>query len=154
MSEKRTEITSAMKDAMREKDELALTTIRLINAAIKDKDIAARPTGNVGGISDADILSLLQSMIKQRQESSKAFRDGGREDLATKEDAEIKVIERFLPAQLSDSEVENVVAAIISGVGAASIKDMGKVMAELKANYAGQIDMGKAGVIIKQKLGG
>lgn len=154
MSEKRTEITNAMKEAMRSKDDVALGTIRLINSAIKDKDIAARPAGNANGISDGEILSLMQGMIKQRQESAKAFRDGNRPDLADKEDAEIKVIERFMPAQLSDAEVEKVVTSIVSAVGATSIKDMGKVMGELKAKYAGQLDMGKAGAVIKQKLGG
>lgn len=153
MSEKRTELTNAMKDAMRAKDELGLSTVRLILSAIKAKDIDARPGGNADGIADGDILSLMQGMIKQRQESAKIYREGGRPELAEKEENEIKVIERFLPKQLSDAEAEAVVAGIVTKLGATSIKDMGKVMAELKAHYAGQMDMGKAGTILKQKLG-
>jgi uncharacterized protein YqeY len=154
MSDKRTELTNAMKDAMRAKDELALNTVRMIISKMKAEDIEARPKGNMDGISDSEILSLMQNMVKQRQESSKMYRDGGRPELADKEDAEIKIIERFLPAQLSDSDVESAVVALITSVGATGIKDMGKVMAELKTKYAGQMDMGKAGAVVKQKLAG
>ena len=132
-------------------DQVTVGTIRLINAGLKQKDIEARPTGKE--VSDADILSMLQGMIKQRRESISIFRENKREDLATKEEAEVAVIERFLPAQMSDAEVEAVVAKLIAETGAASQKDMGKVMGALKTQYAGQIDMGKAGAVVKQKLG-
>ncbi len=154
MSEKRIELTNSMKEAMKAKDELTLGTVRMVLAKIKDQDIAARSSGNQDGITDGEIASLMQNMIKQRQESSKMYRDGNRPELADKEDSEIKVIEGFLPKQLSDEEVQKVVEQIIASTGASSIKDMGKVMGELKSNYAGQLDMGKAGAVIKQKLAG
>ncbi len=148
---KRTEFNDALKTAMKGGDQVTVGTIRLINAGLKQKDIEARPTGKE--VSDADILSMLQGMIKQRRESISIFRENKREDLATKEEAEVAVIERFLPAQMSDAEVETVVAKLIAETGAASQKDMGKVMGALKTQYAGQIDMGKAGAVVKQKLG-
>ena len=131
-----------------------MSTIRLITAAIKDRDIAARAEGNAEGISDAEILSLMQSMVKQRHESSQTYADASRDDLAEREMDEIAVIKQFLPEQLSDEEVDKVIVNIINKVGASNIKDMGKVMAELKANYAGQVDMAKAGGLVKQKLAG
>ncbi len=148
----RDNINAAMKEAMKNKDMERLATIRLIIAAMKDKDINSRTDGRNDGIDESTLLSMLQSMIKQRTESSKIFRDNGRPELADKEDGEIAVIESFLPKQLSDEEVAKIVADIIAKTGAAGIKDMGKVMAELKANYAGQLDMGKAGGVIKSKL--
>ena len=154
MSEKRTELNNSMKEAMKAKDEITLGTVRMILAKIKDQDINARGSGNQDGITDGEIASLMQNMIKQRQESAKMYRDGNRPELAEKEDNEIKVIERFLPKQLSDAEIQSVVEKIVVATGASSIKDMGKVMGELKANYAGQLDMARAGVIIKQKLAG
>ena len=154
MSEKRTELSNSMKDAMKSRDELTLNTIRMVIAKMKDQDIEARSKGNPDGITDGELLSLMQNMIKQRQESAKMYRDGNRPELAEKEDNEIKVIERFLPKQLSDEDVQKVVENLIASTGAASIKDMGKVMAELKANYAGQLDMAKAGAVLKQKLAG
>ena len=154
MSEKRTELTNALKEAMKAKDELVMNTIRMVIAKMKEQDIEARAKGNMDGISDGEILSLMQNMIKQRQESAKMFRDGGRPELAEKEDNEIKVIEKFLPAQLSDEEMQKVVEQLVAATGATSIRDMGKVMAELKAKYAGQLDMAKAGAVIKQKLAG
>jgi hypothetical protein len=141
-----------MKDALKNKEMERLATIRLIIAAVKDKDINSRTDGRNDGIDESGVLSLLQSMIKQRNESSKIFRENNRPELADKEDAEIKVIESFLPKQLSDDEVAKIVGDIIASTGAAGIKDMGKVMGELKAKYAGQLDMGKAGAVIKQKL--
>jgi len=150
---KREEITAAMKTAMKEKNQTALSTIRLIQAALKDRDIAARGQGNADGISDAEILSMLQSMIKQRQESAQTYCDAGREELAEREEAEIEVIQTFLPKQLSEDEVNAAIAKIIEDTGAADIKDMGKVMGALKTQYAGQIDMGKAGGLVKVKLG-
>lgn len=148
----REKINSAMKDALKNKDMGRVAAIRLMVAAMKDKDVASRTDGRNDGIDELALLSLLQSMIKQRQESAKIFRENNRPELAEKEEGEIAVIEGFLPKQLSDDEVAKVVEGIIATTGASSIKDMGKVMAELKANYAGQLDMGKAGGVIKQKL--
>ena len=148
----REKINAAMKDALKNKEMERLATIRLIIAAIKDKDINSRTDGRNDGIDESGVLSLLQSMIKQRNESSKIFRENNRPELADKEDAEIRIIESFLPKQLSDDEVAKIVGEIIASTGAAGIKDMGKVMGELKAKYAGQLDMGKAGAVIKQKL--
>lgn len=148
----REKINAAMKDALKNKEMERLSTVRLIIAAMKDKDINSRTDGPNEGIDESTLLSMLQSMIKQRMESSKIFRENNRPELADKEDAEIAVIESFLPKQLSDDEVAKVVADIIATTGASGIKDMGKVMGELKAKYAGQLDMGKAGAVIKQKL--
>jgi hypothetical protein len=119
---------------------------------MKDKDINSRTDGRNDGIDESTLLSMLQSMIKQRLESAKIFRENNRPELAEKEEAEIKVIEEFLPQQLSDDDVAKVIGDIIAATGAAGIKDMGKVMGELKAKYAGQVDMAKAGAVIKQKL--
>ncbi len=149
---KREEINAALKDAMKNKDMEKLATVRLIVAAMKDKDINSRTDGANAGIDDSGILGLLQSMIKQRTESSKIFRENNRPELADKEDGEIAIIQSFLPKQLDDAAVAKVVDDIIAKTGAAGIKDMGKVMGELKANYAGQLDMGKAGGVIKAKL--
>ncbi len=148
----RENINAAMKEALKNKDMERLATVRLIIAAMKDKDIKSRTDGPNSGIDESTLLSLLQSMIKQRSESSKIFRDNARPELADKEDAEIAVIESFLPKQLSDDEVAKIIGDIIANTGASGIKDMGKVMGELKANYAGQLDMGKVGSVIKQKL--
>ena len=148
----REKINAAMKDALKNKEMGRVAAIRLITAAIKDKDIASRTEGRNDGIDESGILSLLQSMIKQRAESAKIFRENTRPELAAKEEAEIAVIEGFLPKQLSDDEIARAIEGIIASTGASSIKDMGKVMAELKANYAGQLDMGRAGGVIKQKL--
>jgi hypothetical protein len=151
--DKRSEITTAMKEAMKNKDQTALSTIRLINAALKDRDIAARGQGKADGIDEAEILSMLQSMIKQRQESAKTYCDAGREELAEREESEIEVIKAFLPKQLGDDELQEVIQGIIEETGASDIKDMGKVMGVLKGKYAGQVDMGKAGGLVKEKLG-
>lgn len=149
--DKRTEFNNALKEAMKAGDKMRVDTLRLINAALKQKDIDARPSGKE--VTDADILSMLQGMIKQRRESLQIFRDNNREDLAAKEEGEIKVIESFMPKQLDDAAMQKVIEDVIKSTGAASVKDMGKVMGELKSKYAGQIDMGKAGAVIKQKLG-
>lgn len=148
----RDKFTTDLKSAMQNKDQVSLSTIRLITAAIKDRDIAARSNGNDQGISDAEILSLLQSMVKQRQESSKTYTDAGRPELAEREEAEIEVIERFLPQQMSEEETGAAIETIIAETGASSIKDMGKVMNALKEKYAGQLDMAKAGGLVKSKL--
>lgn len=150
--EKRAEINNAMKEAMRNKDQLALATIRLMMAAMKDRDIAARGTGNADGIGDGEILSMLQSMIKQRMESAEVYTKGNRPELAAQEMAEIEVIKRFLPQQMSESEVRAKVDALIAELGVKDIKEMGKVMNELKTRFAGQLDMGKASGIIREKL--
>lgn len=149
---KREEFSAAMKEALKNKDQVTLSTVRLISAALKDRDIAARSTGNTDGIAEPEILSMLQSMIKQRQESSKTYREANRADLADREDAEIKIISSFMPAQLSDADVSSAIDSVITSIGAKDIKDMGKVMNELKAKYAGQMDMAKAGGVVKQKL--
>lgn len=148
----RENINAAMKDALKNKEMERLATIRLIIAAMKDKDINSRTDGRNEGIDESGVLSLLQSMIKQRKESAGIYRENNRPELAEKEEFEIKTIESFLPQQLSDDEVSKIVADTIAATGASGIKDMGKVMAELKAKYAGQLDMGKAGAVIKQKL--
>ncbi|NQZ14942.1 MAG: GatB/YqeY domain-containing protein [Alphaproteobacteria bacterium] len=150
---KREDFNSALKEALKNKDQVAMSTIRLIMAALKDRDITARGNGNAEGVSDAEILSMMQSMVKQRQESAKTYADNGRPELAERENAEIKVIQKFLPQQMSEEEAGNAIAEIISEVGAESIKDMGKVMGVLKTKYAGQLDMAKAGGMVKAKLG-
>ena len=149
--DKRTEITDALKEAMKAKDTMRLGTLRLINAAIKDREIANREAG--GEVSEADILAILGKMVKQRQESAKAYEEGGRLELAEREQAEIKVINDYLPAQLSEAETEAAVDAAIADVGASSIRDMGKVMGVLKGKYTGQIDFGAVGPMVKARLG-
>jgi len=143
-----------MKAAMRAREAETVSTVRMILAGIKDKDIAARPSGNATGIGDPEILALLQSMVKQRRESIALYRQGGREDLVAKEESEIAVIERFMPAQLDAAATDAAIAAVIAETGAASIKDMGKVMAALKAKYSGQMDFSTVGPAVKAKLGG
>ncbi|MEC7141628.1 MAG: GatB/YqeY domain-containing protein, partial [Pseudomonadota bacterium] len=133
-------LTGSMKDAMKAKDQITLSTLRLVNAAIKQQDIDVRASGNEDGIADSEILSLLQKMIKQRRESIRMYEEGGRADAAAQEAAEIEVIERFLPQMMSEAEVEAALDEVISETGAGSIKDMGPVMAALKQKYAGQID--------------
>ncbi|MEM8539211.1 MAG: GatB/YqeY domain-containing protein [Pseudomonadota bacterium] len=150
----RDRITAALKDAMRAKDAQRLSTLRLINAAIKDRDIAARGGDDaVTSASDADILAILGRMVKQRQESARAYAEGGRLELAEKEQAEIAIIEEFLPKQLTDDEAKAEIDAAIAEVGATSIRDMGKVMGILKGKFTGQMDFGKVGPMVKSKLG-
>jgi uncharacterized protein YqeY len=148
----RMRLSEAQKDAQRAKDKPRLSTLRLINAAIKDRDIAARSESNPDGVSDADILSILAKMIKQRQDSAKAYEEAGRIELGEGERNEIKVIEEFLPKQLSQSEVNDAIKAAITEVGATSIRDMGKIMGVLKSKYTGQMDFGKTGAAIKAML--
>ena len=152
MSEIREKIKETQKAAMKSKDKQKLAAVRLIMASLKDKDIDARTKNKPDGIDDNEILSMLQSMIKQRHESIKMYKEGGREELADRESAEIDVIEDFLPAQLSDEELESAIDTAITATGAEGIKDMGKVMAILKEKYAGQMDMGKASGAVKSKL--
>ena len=149
----RTKITSSLKEAMKAKDSDRLGTLRLINAAIKDKEIAARADAVDGSVSDADILAILGKMVKQRQESARAYEEGGRLELAEKERSEIVVIEDYLPRQLSEAEAEAAVSEAIAETGAQSIRDMGKVMGALKGKYTGQMDFGKVGPMVKAQLG-
>lgn len=152
--DKRTEFNNALKAAVKSKDQVATATMRLIIAALKDRDIEARGRGHAGGIGENEILSLLQSMIKQRQESSKTYRDAGRTDLADREDAEIKVINGFLPQQMSEEEVRATVDKLITELNVSDIKEMGKVMAVLKTQYAGKLDMARASGVVKERLAG
>ena len=145
-------IASAMKTALKEKDQVGLSTIRLISAALKDRDIAARSADNNEGISDDEILSLMQTMIKQRNESIKMYEQGNRPELAAAEQAEIAIIQQFLPAQLSDEDVASAIADAITETGANSVRDMGKVMGWLKPRVQGRADMGAVTSAIKQKL--
>ena len=138
---------------MKARDADRLGTLRLINAAIKDKEIDLRGSGEGAGVGEAEVLAILARMVKQRQESARAYEEGGRLELAEKELAEIGVIEEFLPRQLSPEEVEAAIAAAIAETGATGIRDMGKVMAALKARHAGQMDFGAAGALIKARLG-
>ena len=147
----REDIQNAIKEAMKNHETERLSTVRMILAGVKEKDVDARGKGKECA-GDADLLSMMQTMIKQRQESAKMYRDGGREELAAKEEAEISVIQSFLPKQMSEAEIEAVLKTIIASTGASSMKDMGKVMGELKAKYAGQLDMGKASGMIKSLL--
>ena len=148
----RNEINSAMKEAMKEKAQLRLSTLRLINAAIKDRDIAARAEGVEQGVDDSEILAILGKMTRQRQESAKTYEEAGRLDLSERELSEIQVIEYFLPRQLNGDEIEIEVTKVIDEQGASSIRDMGRVMACLKERFTGQMDFGSVGPIVKKKL--
>ena len=145
--------TERLKDAMRAKDTRALSAVRLILAGLKERDVAARGEGNTEGIGDPEILRLLQGMVKQRRESIALYRQGNRPELAAQEEAEIAVIESFMPEQMSDDEIAAAARAAIAATGAAGIKDMGKVMAALRERHAGVLDMARAGVAVKQLLG-
>ena len=149
----REQIKTELVAAMKAKDETKVSTLRMIGATLKDKDIAARPSGKTDGISDDEILSMFQTMIKQRKESIELYEKGGRTDLADKEKKEIEIISAFLPAQMDDEAVKTAIETEIQSVGATSMKDMGKVMGALRAKYAGQMDFGKASAVIKSLLG-
>ncbi|MBP3417952.1 MAG: GatB/YqeY domain-containing protein [Alphaproteobacteria bacterium] len=148
----REELQKALKESMLNKDTDTVSAVRLIIAGMKEKDVDARGKG-LKEASDADLMSMMQSMIKQRNDSIKMYVDGKREDLAAKERKEISIIERFLPKQMSDAEIETAIRGVIAETGVASMKDMGKVMGALKAKYAGQLDFGKASGMIKNLLG-
>jgi len=150
----REKISEELKTAMRAKEKETVATLRLVNAAIKDKDISSRTADSREVISDDKILALFQSMIKQRNESIKMYTQGNRPELAAKEAAEIKIIESFLPTQLSEDEIKEAVNSAISSIGAETIKDMGKVMGDLKSKYTGQMDFSKAGGMVKAVLAG
>lgn len=152
--ELRNKISVALKKAMKDKDAARLSTLRLINAAIKDKDIDARATGQDDGVGEREVLAILGKMTKQRAESARTYEEGGRLDLAERELEEITVIEEFLPNQLDEAASAKAVDAAITEVGADSIRDMGKVMAVLKAKYTGQMDFGTVGPMVKNRLCG
>ncbi|WP_299149216.1 GatB/YqeY domain-containing protein [uncultured Tateyamaria sp.] len=148
----RTRISAALKQAMKDKAAERLSTLRLVNAAIKDKDIDARAAGQDEGVGEAEVLAILGKMSKQRVESARTYEEGGRLDLAERELAEIKVIEEFLPQQLDEAAAAKAVDVAIAEVGADSIRDMGKVMGLLKAKYTGQMDFGAVGSVVKERL--
>jgi uncharacterized protein YqeY len=145
--------TERLKQAMRAKDARTVSSVRMILAALKDRDILARGSGNMAGIPDAEILRLLQGMIKQRRESIALYRQGNRPELAEQEEQEIAVIESFLPKQMSDDEIAAAARAAIAQTGATGVKDMGKVMGVLRERHAGILDMARAGSVVKQMLG-
>jgi uncharacterized protein YqeY len=148
----RERIGVGLKEAMREKDATRLGTLRLINAAIKDQDIAARGEGRDEVVDDQAVLGILGKMVKQRQESARAYEEGGRLELAEKEREEIAIIEQFLPRQLSEDEVTTAIDAAIAETGAEGLRDMGRVMGVLKSKYTGQMDFGAVGPMVKSRL--
>ena len=145
-------ITAALKHATKAQDKRRISTLRLMSAAIKDRDIAARTAGKTEA-TDAELLELFAKMIKQREESEKIYADAGRAELAKQEAEEIVIIREFLPKQLSAAELDKAISDALTSTGASGVKDMGKVMAELKARYAGQMDFAKASALVKAKLG-
>ena len=149
----RTRLNDSLKAAMKAKETLTVATVRLILAALKDRDIAARGKGNLEGIDEDGILAMLQSMIKQRRESIVLYEKGRRLDLARQESEEITVIEQFLPRQLAEDEMAEAIMAVIEDVDAKSLKDMGRTMAALKERYAGRMDFAKASARVKEQLG-
>jgi uncharacterized protein YqeY len=150
----RDQVMTAVKEAMKAHEQKRLGTLRLIQAAIKDKDIASRTEDSREGISDDEILALFGKMIKSREDSVALYEKGGRPELAEAERAEIALIREFMPRQLDEAETKAAIAAIVAETGATSLKDMGKVMGALKERYTGTMDFGKAGALIKTQLGG
>lgn len=151
--ELRDRVNAALKEAMKAKDAMRLSTLRLINAAIKDRDIALRGENGDEGVGNDDVLQILGKMVKQRNESARAYDEGGRLDLAERERSEITVIEEFLPKKLSEKQTAAAIDLAISETGASSIRDMGKVMGALKSKYTGQMDFGRVGPMVKERLG-
>jgi uncharacterized protein YqeY len=149
----RQRINDALKTAMLAKKPLTVSTVRLILAALKDRDIAARSRNVMDGIAEDEILGMLQGMVKQRRDSIVLYEQGGRPELAQKEREEIAIIESFLPARMSEAETEEAVRATIAAIGAQGIKDMGRAMAALKERYAGRMDFTRASALVKQRLG-
>lgn len=149
----RTRLNEALKTAMKEKDTTRLSTLRLITAAIKDRDIAKRGEGDNAEVTDDEILAILGKMVKQRQESARVYEEGGRLELAEKELEEVGIIEEYLPKPLSEDEVKAAVDAAVAAVGAETIRDMGRVMGELKGKYTGRMDFGTVGPMVKARLG-
>lgn len=154
----RDQLNHALKDAMKVKDMRRTATLRLILAALKDRDIAARtgdrPASDQPGISDDEIMQMLQTMVRQRRDSIALYEQGGRQELADQEREEIAIIEGFLPRQMSDDEIRSAVKGLVQELGASSVKDMGRVMGQVKARYAGQMDFAKASAIVKEVLSG
>jgi uncharacterized protein YqeY len=150
----RDDINGALKDAMKAKNPRAVSTLRLILAAIKDRDIAARGDGNADGIDEEGVMRVLQTMVKQRQESIKLYEQGGRQDLVDQESEEVEIIRSFLPEPMTADEIAAAVAAAIEEQGASSIKDMGPTMALLRDRYAGRMDFGRASALLKERLAG
>lgn len=150
----RDELNDALKTAMKARDERTTQTLRMVLAGLKDKDIAARTKGVTTGISDDEARAVMQNMVRQRRDSIVMYEKGGRADLVKQETEEIAVIERFLPQQMDAAATEAAVKGAVAETGAASLKDMGKVMGVLKQKYAGQIDMSQVGPIVKKLLGG
>lgn len=148
----RQRLNEAFKEAMRAKNQRAVATIRLIMAALKDRDIAARGRGVTDGIDDTEILSMLQTMVKQRREAIELYEQGGRLELAQQEQEEIAIIEGFMPKQLDEAEIRAAIADLVTELGASGVKDMGRVMAELRARYAGRMDFAKASGYVREKL--
>lgn len=148
----REQLQTALKEAMKAKQAERLSTLRLINAAIKDREIALRGEAGDAGVGEAEILAILGKMVKQRQESARAYEEGGRLELAEKELNEIKVLGEFLPRQMDEAEVAAALDAAIAEAGATSVRDMGKVMAVLKGKYTGQMDFGAVGAAVKSRL--
>ena len=148
----RDDINVGVKDAMKSKDTIRLATLRLINAAIKDRDIAARAEDRCEGIDEAEILALLAKMVKQREESARTYDENGRPELADRERSEIEIIRTYMPTPLSEDELKSVIQTYVDDMGATCLKDMGKIMGRLKSGYAGRVDMGKAGAIVKEHL--
>lgn len=149
----RSRVNDALKSAMKAKEADRLSTLRLINAAIKDRDIALRGEGNDEGVDDKEVLGILGKMVKQRHESARAYEEGGRLELAEKERSEVGIIEEFLPKQLTAEEAAKAVSKAIAETGAESIRDMGKVMGVLKGKYTGRMDFGLVGPMVKDRLG-
>lgn len=154
VTEMRDKFSAALKEAARAKDQRRLSTVRLILAAIKDRDIAVRSEGRSDGVDDSEILQILQKMVKQRTESAKTYEDAGRIELAEAEREEIAIIEEFLPRQMSDDEINAAVKDTVKDIGAENLKDMGRTMAALKDKYAGAMDFKKASAQVKATLGG
>ena len=148
----RDRLSETLKSSMKEKKPVAVSTLRLILTAIKDRDIAARSKGVDNGISDTDILQVLQTMVRQRHDSIEMYTQGNRPELAAREAEEITVIEDFMPRQLGDAEIKAAIASVIEDTGASSIKDMGKAMGALRERFAGQMDFGKASAMLKAQL--
>ena len=149
----RARLNDSLKEAMKAKDQRRVSTLRMVLAALKDRDIAARTEDSREGVPDDEVLQMLTKMVKQRRDSIAAFEQGGRPELAAAEAAEIAIIEEFLPQQMDEAEVRAAAAAAIAETGAASAKDMGKVMAILKERHAGQMDFARASGVVKSLLG-
>jgi uncharacterized protein len=149
----RERLTEELKTAMKARDQRTVSTVRMILAALKERDIAVREKGNMTGIADPEIVEMMQKLVRQRRDSIELYEKGGRPELAQQEAEEIAVIERYLPKAMDEAEATAAIAMAVTETGAATIKDMGRVMAYLKERYAGRMDFAKAGALVKQKLG-